>query len=317
MNLCKIFWSGLLALAVSNGRCATPTVRPALGLHAGADLSTRQYDDFGRWLGRKVLYRVVFCDARGWEGIAHPYFLAASARWLASDPRRCEVVSVPLLPDTDKGRFDAVASGAHDADFRSLGRELVKQGIAPRAIVRLGWEFNGDWFAWSAVKNPGGYRAAFRRAVRELRAAAPGLRIEWCANCGSTGKMGWTDAYPGDDVVDIISMDVYDQYNSGWEDILHRDAGLMALRAFAKAHHKPEAYPEWGCSTDAHGHGDDPAFVEHMAAWFDAGPRVVYQGYWNTAAGGPDAVLHGEGAGKAPKAAAAYKRLFGAGGKTL
>jgi hypothetical protein len=306
-------WPLALLAALAVGPAALAAPKAVLGLHAGADLQTEQYDRFGDWLGRKVLYRVVFCDASQWDGIAHPYFLDASARWFRSDPARWEVLSVPLLPESDRGNFAAVISGAHDADFRALGTELEKRGLSSRAVIRLGWEFNGDWFPWSAVKDPAGYRAAFRRAARAMRETAPGLKIEWCANRGSSGGMRWTDAYPGDDAVDIISMDVYDQFNAGWDGIRGGDAGLDALRAFAKSRHKPEAYPEWGCSTDAHGHGDNADFVEHMAAWFTGGSRVVYQGYWNTAAGGPDAVLHGEGAGKVPRAAAAYERLFGAG----
>jgi hypothetical protein len=124
-------------------------------------------------------------------------------------------------------------------------------------------------------------------------------------------ELRWTDAYPGDDVVDMISMDVYDHYNSGWDDLVRGDAGLQALRDFARTHGKLEAYPEWGCSTDTHGHGDDPEFIEHMADWFTAAPGgVAYQGYWNTPAGGPNAALHGEGAGRVPKAASAYRRRF-------
>jgi hypothetical protein len=308
-----MIWAIAALMTACLGMAPAPK-EAGLGLHAGSDNKIEQYESFGDWLGRKVMYRVVFCDATRWEGIARPYFLDASERWLKSDPGRWEILSVPLLPDGERGNFKAVSDGAHDADFRSLARQLVDHGIATRAILRLGWEFNGDWFAWSATRDPAGYKAAFRRAVRVMRETAPGLKIDWCANRGSSGGMRWTDAYPGDDVVDIISMDVYDHYNSGWDDLVRGDAGLQALQKFARAHGKPEAYPEWGCSTDTHGHGDNPAFVEHMADWFFAAPAgVVYQGYWNTPAGGPNAVLHGEGAGRVPNAASAYRRRFATG----
>jgi hypothetical protein len=35
--------------------------QPGLGLHAGSDNNIDQYESFGDWLGREVMYRVVFC----------------------------------------------------------------------------------------------------------------------------------------------------------------------------------------------------------------------------------------------------------------
>lgn len=290
-----------------------------LGLHAGSDNdeTLSPYLSFGKWLGRPVQYRVVFNDDSSWQALANDYYIKASKKWVDSDPNRREVMTVGLLPTSDKGDFQSVIDGKHDAEFRAVAQSIKDNGIASRVIVRLGHEFNGDWYPWSAINDPKGYVGAFRRAVQQMRAVIPDLQIDWCANRGSSldknkKPFHWTDAYPGDDVVDTISMDVYDQYNSGWDDIVLGEAGLQELRDFAAAHDKKEAYPEWGCSTDKHGHGDDPEFIDHMADWFRAAPNgVVFQGYWNTWAGGPNAVLHGERAGRVPKAAAEYKRIFG------
>lgn len=296
----------------------------SIGLHAGNDNdeTLSPYLSFGQWLGRPVEYRVVFNADASWRDIANDYYIKASKTWVSSDPNRWEVMTVGLLPTSDKGDFQSVIEGRHDAEFRAVAESIKANGIASRTIVRLGHEFNGDWYPWSAISDPKGYAGAFRRAVQQMRAVIPDLQIDWCANRGSSldkdkKPFHWTDAYPGDDVVTTISMDVYDQYNSGWDDILHGEAGLQELRDFAAAHHKKEAYPEWGCSTDKHGHGDSPAFIDHMADWFRAAPNgVVFQGYWNTWAGGPDAVLHGERDGRVPKAAAEYKRLFGSQAKS-
>ena len=65
---------------------------------------------------------------------------------------------------------------------------------------------------------------------------------------------------------------------------------------------------------DAHGHGDSPEFIDRMADWFAAAPGgLLYQGYWNTSAGGPNAAVFGDDAGRVPKAAAKYRRRFGSG----
>lgn len=296
---------------------ALAPIEPAVGVHTGADNQIAPYEAFGKWLGRPVTYRVVFCDMRfDWNSIAHPWFIATSEKWVKAAPSHWEVISTPLLVTKGKPDLKSVAAGEHDDAFRSLAKELVTRGIADRTIIRLGWEFNGDFMLWSAEKSPADYVAAFRRVVKVMREEAPHLKFDWCANRGWS-KMNWTDAYPGDDDVDIISMDVYDNWNSGWDDILNgrpggKEAGLKELRAFARAHHKPEAYPEWGCDTSKHGHGDSPEFIDHMADWFAAAPgQVLYQSYWDVPSGGPNAALTGEGSGRVPKAAAEFKRRFG------
>ncbi len=95
-------------------------------------------------------------------------------------------------------------------------------------------------------------------------------------------------AYPGDDVVDYIGVDVYDQcwakdtypipdtatagealarQQRTWNGILDNDsAGLKFWAKFAAGHHKPLSIPEWGACIrkDKHGGNDNPFFIEQM-----------------------------------------------------
>jgi hypothetical protein len=307
-----------LALAATAPQLRAGAGGPAVGLHAGRDDTITQYEAFGAWIGRKVMYRVVFCDMSSWDGIASPWFLGTTRLWLESDPGRIEVITVPLLPRGEEGNFTAVTSGAHDREFRSFAEKIQSRGMASRVIVRLGWEGNGDWYPWAYASNPAGYRAAFRRAVQVMREVAPALRFEWCVTARASrrgGPAGWTEGYPGDDVVDIISMDVYDEYQPTWEGLRDGEAGLREFREFAMARGKPEAYPEWGCSVNAgaQGGGDNAEFVQQLADWFQGRPGgVLYQAYWNVSTGGPNAAIFGVASLPVPNAAAAYRRLFGA-----
>jgi hypothetical protein len=296
----------LLCISASAGQLA------AVGLHSEGDSDTSQYKAFGAWLGKPVLYRVVFTARNSWTDVANPYFMNATKEWLNADPRHVEVMSVPLELDPDKSKqFSAINSGQQDRTFRELASNIKSTGHPERVIIRLGWEHNGDWFPWSAICDPSGYKAAFRRVVNVMRTVAPQIRFDWNTDFQSFSRSDWRKAYPGDDVVDIISMDVYDEYHHGWDDIENADAGLKAFRSFARQHQKPEAYPEWSCSTGSRGNGDCPLFVENFHAWLAQGaPNVLYQAYWNTNLGGPDAVIHGPGSGNVPLAAAKYRTLF-------
>jgi hypothetical protein len=284
----------------------------AIGLHCEDDGNTSQYDAFSQWLGKPVLYRVVFTARDSWNDVAKPYYLDATRIWINSNPSHVEVMSVPLLLPGDGG-FSTISSGQRDSTFKSLATNIKAIGNPSQVIIRLGWEHNGNWFPWSSLNDPAGYKAAFRRVVQVMRAVAPGIRFDWCTDYQSYSSFDWTSAYPGDDVVDVISMDVYDEYNQGWSDVLNTSngIGLTAYRAFCKSHNKPEAYPEWGCSTASAGHGDSPAFIDNMYSWISSGaPNVLYHSYWNTNLGGPDAAIQGSLAGRVPKAAAEYKAVF-------
>jgi hypothetical protein len=285
----------------------------ALGVHMEGDNDVSLYNDFSQWLGKPVKYRVLFVDRSAWTGVQYPYFIDATTAWVNADAGNVDVWTVPVVLDGET--FAGVAAGNRDAEFTMLAQAALSTGKPGQINIRLGWEFNGDWYAWSALSNPSGYKAAFRRIVSVIRAVSPAIRIEWCAAFQSWSTFDVSSAYPGDDVVDVISMDVYDDWNSGWDDILNgpNGFGLKALRAFAAAHGKPEAYAEWGCSTnvDANGGGDSPTFIANMKDWIEqGGASVLYHAYWNTDLGGPDAAIFGALAGKVPNAAAEYKRLF-------
>jgi hypothetical protein len=74
----------------------------------------------------------------------------------------------------------------------------------------------------------------------------------------------WTTCYPGDDVVDIIGMDSYDQRpGRTFNDFVTQPYGLQTQADFAMAHGKPLSYPEWGL----YDFGDDPAYVCDMFSW--------------------------------------------------
>ncbi len=116
-----------------------------------------------------------------------------------------------------KSGLQDVASGAFDASFTYIAKQLIANGFA-NAIVRLGWEFNLAVFPWgnpwtNQNSHASSYIAAYRHVASVMR-AVPGnqFRLMWCPNKGkpSSPTTNVVLAYPGDDVVDFIGMDVYD-----------------------------------------------------------------------------------------------------------
>ncbi|WP_260928045.1 glycoside hydrolase family 26 protein [Novosphingobium sp. 9] len=223
-------------------------------------------------------------------------------------------LGVPLI--VKGGSLSAAAAGEYDDEFRNIGTLLVAKGQA-NAVIRLGWEFNGNWYPWSANKDPVSFVGAFRHVVGVLR-ATPGqkFRIVWNPASG-VGDVAADKLWPGDAYVDMVGLDVYNQSwrpqdivpSIRWQGHLTGNYGLNWAAKFAAAHRKPLVVPEWATGTrpDGHGWGDDPLFIHNMAAWMRA-HNVAYEGYWDFTASDYDGTMS---AGKFPKTLAAYKAEFG------
>jgi Glycosyl hydrolase family 26 len=298
----------LLALAPA-ARAASPTA--TLGVYAGGGAAAK-VAAFERWNGgRHAAYALDFLPMGSWHELAHPDWWAA--RWRGT--RHRVIFSVPLLPRSG-GSLTAGARGAYDARFASMARTLVVHGQG-HAILRVGWEFNGDWFPWAAGRDPSAFVAYWRRVVRAIR-GVPGANftIDWAPNLGR-GAVAPDSVYPCDPYVDVIGMDAYDMgWGEGWQDPARRWAslveqpyGLAWQRRFAAAHGKPTSIPEWGMIVrpDGHGGGDDPYYVRHMHAWIASG-NVLYHDYFEfDSPDGRHRMMNGE----FPAGAAAFRRLFG------
>jgi Glycosyl hydrolase family 26 len=289
--------------------------------HAGAELAVykgagcdgvRRVPAFEAWLGRRVDRVVDFLDGKNWAA------MTGSAKWIGQCWQKAGyrlALSVPMLTTDKSATLADGAKGDLDHHFREIARILVATGHAD-SILRVGWEFNGSWYPWSAANDPDSFVAFWRRIVVTMR-AAPGnrFRFDWNPTIGTT-KIDPERVYPGDDVVDIIGLDVYNQSwhprrndpDVRWDEKVNGAHGLKWHRDFARARGKPRSFPEWGTGTrkDGHGFGDDPAFVNNMHDWISAAD-VAYHGYWDFRAPDFNAELS---TGQLPAAASRFKELF-------
>lgn len=298
-----------IALSASAGNAQTTE----FGVYRGPGCDGRaRLAQFEKFTGRKVERTVDALSQETWESVR------SSIDWITGCWKGSGVkltLSVPMMPKSGGGTFREGIEGKHDDVFIQTAKSLVANGYAD-ATVRIGWEFNGDWMPWAAAKDPDGYIALFRHIVAVMRQVeGQKFTFNWCPN-HRRHAIDPARAYPGDDVVDIIGMDVYDEIWSSqraepharWTWFVEQPTGLQWHLNFAKEHGKPIAYDEWGTGTrpDGHGAGDDPVFIEGMADWF-ARSKPLYQSYWDN----PSAEFNTElSTWQFPKAAAAFVERF-------
>jgi hypothetical protein len=200
----------------------------------------QQFDAFSAALGTIPVARGVFGDNS--HGMTN---LAGSQYWnvnpLKVDPRTkggkvTPLIGLAMAANEDRGndnailqRFSQIADGTYDQQLVGI-INAWKNGGFKRIVVRVGYEMNGHWMAWAV---PGGkklsaWNAAFHRVstVMKAHAGEVGLDVAIAWNpCLVTGEDVPTDAmYPGDEVVDIISLDIYSSV-SWTKDRTNWDAG--------------------------------------------------------------------------------------------
>src|ERR1700680_5045929 len=78
----------------------------------------------------------------------------------------------------------------------------------PNPVSRLGWEMNLASMAWFAGGQEADYVKAFRRVVGIFRRHSSRFKYDWCPGWGPQDSPADL-AYPGDDVVDYVGLDVH------------------------------------------------------------------------------------------------------------
>ncbi|MFB9263621.1 hypothetical protein ACFFWD_10620 [Bradyrhizobium erythrophlei] len=257
-----------------------------------------------KWLKqpRSSVIGVDFYGQNTWEDY-HTYDWVPGI-WKKLNPARNVVWSVPL---TISGTPLAdVAGGLHDADFDAAARAIAE--AHPKAIIRLGWEMNIANMGWFTKGQEDDYVQSFRRVVGIFRSRSGRFRFDWCPGWGAQDTPA-DAAYPGDDVVDYIGLDVYDFKSEGspaerWTSrYLKAPFGLEWQREFAAAHRKLMSYPEWGVGQS----GDNADFVQQMHDWFAANrAAIAYAAYFDVDGLWPTQIDNG----RFPNSARLFRKLF-------
>ena len=281
--------------------------KPILGVFIGNDPKVLpQYED---WFGKPADAILAYTGDASWEDYE------GSVGWamgLWKPTERRVLWSVSLIPKN--ATLAEAAKGTYNSHYKKIAEKLANwHPEEPLIYIRTGWEFNGGWFHYKAVGQPQNFIGAWRQFVTTFRSVSPRFRFDWCPAGAELFPMKAQDAYPGDEYVDIIGLDIYDQVKwckikdpvERWKKIyLHGNTGLVWHRDFAAKHGKPMSYPEWGFGGNEA--GDNAFFVEQMHQWFIEN-HVIYATYWNSNSNYKGHISRDE----YPLGGAKYKELFG------
>ncbi len=262
---------------------------------------------YSAWLGQPNMWAEDFLAKGDWTQIQGPAWILNPWRdWVAAQPGRRLILSVPMLPDTSGTSLATGATGAYNGHFQTLAQNLVAKGLG-NSILRIGWEFNGGWYRWAASNKQTDFINYWRHIVTAMRAVPGAQNLQFCWNpVYGYQQFPAETAYPGDNYVDVIALDIYDECWSpntypipanatpaeiatrranAWSVLHSGNRGLVFWRDFAAARGKPFALGEWGVNVraDGHGGGDNPTFIENMHAFMTNNP-VAWAVYFDVQA---------------------------------
>ncbi len=182
-----------------------------------------------------------------------------------------------------------VAQGSKDAYLTACAQALAE--LRAPVYLRFNHEMNGVWSPWAAgrntatgVVNTAESYVAMWRHVRGIfdAAGADQVRWVWSPNIVYSGSPSLAHLYPGDDVVDVLGMDGYNDRAHSWRGPLtlfqETYGQLLAISST-----KPVFIAETGCvptgtkagETSAAWIREFPAALRQMprienVTWFDA-----------------------------------------------
>jgi len=348
-------------LLVVTARCsvsdAKERVDPPVGVYRWAN-KPANIDAFSEWLGRPV-WAEDFVGSESWDNVASPtWWLEGWSKWVHAKEGRRLVLAIPILAGPVDGSgptqrqkgvrvpvaLKAGAAGEYNEHFRQLAENLVKHKLTD-TILRPGWEFKGGWYTWKAKGAERDFAEYWRQIVKTMRSVKGVEKLVFCWN-PTLGEQDFPaeKAWPGDEFVDYVGLDVYDEtwhkdtypwprgaapaeierrQKKAWKEwIMESPRGLGFWTKFAKERGKPLAIPDWGLNQRASGHGggDNPYFIEQMHAFItNAENNVAFHCYFDI--NGSEDQRHqvspgaSESGGKAgtdhPRAAARFRELFG------
>lgn len=190
------------------------------------------------------------------------------------------------LTDDTPETWARAAQGAYVNRWTQAARTLrAARGNKPGTVyVRFAHEFNADWFPWKVTsQNVNDFRTSWRLFHNVLAVEFPEAQLVLSANSGSRSDVSIEQMWPGDDAVDVVSVDVHAGWEpadaAGWQqglDDVTADGsprGLAAWLAFAARHGKPLAVSRWGLDPGGSA-TDDGTRVRLMHAFLSANAAV-------------------------------------------
>jgi len=207
---------------------------PETGCYHAAFTGNNTHKEFVDLAKKEIAIEMFFT---GWPSNKVPDFPLSKCNEIVSNG---SIPHITWMPQVSGSPFplDGIINGSYDSYIRGYAKQVKNFGKP--IFIRLGHEFNGDWYTYGGAKNGGGTKNGFgdpnkpdgpERFIAAYKRVHDLFKEEgvnnvvwiWCPNNGSSPNESWNvpeNYYPGDEYVDWIGFDGYNfgrtQSWSGW-----------------------------------------------------------------------------------------------------
>jgi hypothetical protein len=211
---------------------------PETGCYHSAFTGNDSHATFETLAGKNIAIEMFFT---GWPSNKVPDFPLAKCNQIDNNGAIPHITWMPQVPGSPYP-LNSIINGSYDSYINGYALQVKNWGKP--LFIRLGHEFNGDWYTYGGANNGGGTLTGFgdsTKADGPERFIAAYQRVHdlfeaqnvdnvvwvWCLNNGSSPNETWNVPeayYPGDEYVDWIGFDGYNfgttQTWSGWTSFL-------------------------------------------------------------------------------------------------
>ncbi len=196
---------------------------PETGCYHSAFTENDSHDSFESLAGKNIAIEMFFT---GWPNNTVPDFPVAKCTQIDNNGAIPHITWMPQVPGSPYP-LNSIINGSYDSYINGYATQVKNWGKP--LFIRLGHEFNGDWYTYGGANNGSGsltgfgdptkadgperFIAAYQR-VHDLFEALSVDNVVWvwCPNNGSSPNESWNVPeayYPGDSYVDWIGFDGY------------------------------------------------------------------------------------------------------------
>jgi hypothetical protein len=232
-------------------------------------------DAWSAWRGQPVQIEQVWNDAKASDG----KITWALMDGLASTKHGSEYgtwsgamsIAQPMFADNE-----TLQQCASSSEITTWAKELKKALPSGSAYVRLGWEFNGDWFHWSVTPgDAAAFKSCWIKWYTLVKQVSTKFELVWNPNNQSTdANLDVRDFWPGSAYVDAAGPDAYALSVNGTLMSPNRKGpngeplGINTWVNWVASKGVPFAVPEWAVRDGVVWGSTDPEYVDQMRAAF-------------------------------------------------
>lgn len=249
-------------------------------------------DAWAAWRGQPVQIDEVWNDAKASNGkitwasmdaLTSTKYGFANGKWSGAMS-----IGQPMFADDE-----TVQQCASSSEITTWAQDLKKVWPSGSAFIRLGWEFNGDWFHWGV--KPGdaaAFKSCWIKWYTLVKQVSTKFELVWNPNNQSyDAKVDVRDFWPGSAYVDAAGPDAYALSFDG--KLMNPDRkgpngeplGINAWVNWVASKGVPFAVPEWAIRDGVVWGSTDPTFIDQMRAAFVKAAKsatgLAYESYFD------------------------------------